>query len=64
MSDTQAKNIKPISEDLLKILVCPVSKTPVTLSEDGTKLLCDCKAPKCPGEYPIIDGIPKMIVEG
>jgi uncharacterized protein len=63
MSDT--KTPPPISEELLKILVCPVSKHKVALSDDGTKLVCTekCGDPKCPREYPIEKGIPKMLVE-
>lgn len=66
MSDTTAQKQPPISEELLKILVCPLSKQKVVLSEDQTKLVCTeaCQDPRCPREYPIENGIPKMLVEG
>lgn len=65
MSDTQTPQPQTISQELLDILVCPLSKTKVILSEDGTKLLCtdECTDPKCPKQYPIENGIPKMLVE-
>ncbi len=65
MSDTQAEAPQPISEELLNILVCPVSKKKVALSDDKTKLVCQerCEDPKCPREYPIENGIPRMLVE-
>jgi uncharacterized protein YbaR (Trm112 family) len=55
----------PVSEELLAILVCPVSKHKVALSEDKTKLICveKCQDSKCPREYRIDDGIPVMLVE-
>lgn len=65
MSETQAETPQPISDELLKILVCPVSKKKVALSDDKTKLVCQerCEDPKCPREYPIENGIPRMLVE-
>jgi uncharacterized protein YbaR (Trm112 family) len=65
MSETQAETPQPISDELLKILVCPVSKKKVALSDDKTKLVCQerCQDPKCPREYPIENGIPRMLVE-
>ena len=43
--------------DLLKILVCPVSKAKLVLSDDKQWLLC-----KASGlAYPIKDGIPVLI---
>ncbi len=46
-----------IDPQLLKILVCPVTKAPLQLSSDKTELLC--KASKL--AYPIKDGIPVML---
>ncbi|HAX44940.1 MAG TPA: hypothetical protein DCY80_20565 [Solibacterales bacterium] len=48
-----------ISQDLLDILVCPVDKTPLVLTEDGTGLRC----PECGRVYPIRDGIPVLLVD-
>ncbi len=58
-------NDKPISDELLAILVCPRSKQKVALSEDKTKLVCQgrCDDPKCPREYRIENGIPVMLLE-
>lgn len=44
---------------LLEILVCPVCRTPVRLTSDGTGLLCDT----CHRRYPIQDDIPIMLVD-
>jgi uncharacterized protein YbaR (Trm112 family) len=65
MSNNQTQTPQPISDELLSILVCPVSKKKVVLSEDKTKLVCEdrCQDPKCPREYPIENGIPRMLVE-
>lgn len=42
---------------LLDILVCPVTKAPLTLSEDGTELIS-----KVGGmAYPVRDGIPVLL---
>jgi len=62
---SQSTDDKPVSEELLKILVCPVSKKKVALSADNTKLVCQerCGDPKCPREYRIEKGIPVMLVE-
>lgn len=48
---------KPISDDLLEILACPVCKTPVRL--EGQKLVCDT----CGRRYRIENGIPIMLVD-
>jgi hypothetical protein len=44
---------------LLEILVCPVCRTPVRLTPDGTGLTCDT----CHRRYPIQDDIPIMLVD-
>ncbi len=44
---------------LLSILVCPVSKAPLTYDEENQELLC-----KASGlAYPVRDGIPVMLEE-
>jgi uncharacterized protein len=48
---------KPISDELLEILACPVCKTAVRLEE--SKLVCD----NCGRRYRIEDGIPIMLVD-
>ncbi len=58
---TQAADEKPISAELLAILICPKCKAKVELSEDNTKLIC--QNPEQPHEYRIENGIPVMLVE-
>jgi uncharacterized protein YbaR (Trm112 family) len=48
-----------ISEDLLKILVCPEDKGPLELTDDGKFLL----NPRNGYRYPIRNGIPVMLIE-
>ena len=48
-----------VSQDLLDILVCPVCKEPVALTEDNSGLKC----PACRRVYPIRDDIPVMLVD-
>jgi uncharacterized protein YbaR (Trm112 family) len=48
-----------ISQDLLEILVCPVCKESVALTEDGRGLKCQA----CRRVYPIRDDIPVMLVD-
>lgn len=46
-----------MNKALLEILVCPVTKAPLTLSEDGTELIS-----KVGGmAYPVRDGIPVLL---
>jgi uncharacterized protein YbaR (Trm112 family) len=47
----------PISQELLDMLVCPVCKTPVKLTDDEQGLRC----PACRIVYPIRDGFPVML---
>ncbi len=47
------------SAELLAMLVCPVCKTPVKLTDDKQGLRCST----CRVVYPIRDGIPVMIKE-
>ena len=48
-----------ISKDLLDILVCPVCKTPVELSQEENGLRCG----PCHLVYPVRDDIPVMLVD-
>ncbi len=49
----------PISEKLLEIMACPLSKAPVV--QDGDSIVStDLKTRK---RYPIKDGIPVMLIE-
>ena len=48
-----------ISEELLKILVCPEDKGPLTSVDDGKFLL----NPRNGYKYPIRNGIPVMLIE-
>ena len=47
-----------VNPELLKILVCPLCKVPVQLTEDGQGLKCN----QCRRVYPIRDDIPVMLV--
>jgi uncharacterized protein len=47
-----------ISEELLEILACPKCHTKVELKAPG-QLRC----PQCKVLYPIVDGIPVMLIE-
>jgi uncharacterized protein YbaR (Trm112 family) len=48
-----------VSQELLDILVCPVCKESVQLTEDRNGLKC----PACKRVYPIRDDIPVMLVD-
>ncbi|MFZ1918175.1 MAG: Trm112 family protein [Terriglobales bacterium] len=48
-----------IPQDLLEMLVCPVCKEPVLLTQNGTGLKCG----KCLRVYPIQDDIPIMLID-
>jgi uncharacterized protein YbaR (Trm112 family) len=48
-----------VSKELLDILVCPLDKTPVKLTADGSRLKCSA----CRRVYPIRDDIPVMLVD-
>lgn len=48
-----------LSPDLLKILVCPLDRGPLTLSADGKWLI----NPRNGYRYPIRDGIPVMLID-
>ena len=49
----------PINMELLEILACPVCKTKVLLTGDGTGLKCV----SCFRVYPIRDDIPVMLID-
>ena len=46
-----------IDDELLRILACPVDKSPVQLR--GDRIVCT----RCGRRYPIRDGIPIMLAE-
>lgn len=46
-----------LSEDLLKLLVCPMGKAPLT--RDGDSLICT----RCGTRFSINDDIPNMLIE-
>lgn len=48
-----------ISEELLEILACPKCHTKVEYREPDNQLYC----PNCKVLYPIVDGIPVMLIE-
>ena len=45
-----------IAQELLELLACPACKGPLTATE--TKLTC----PACKRDYPIVDGIPDLVI--
>jgi uncharacterized protein YbaR (Trm112 family) len=47
-----------VSPELLKMLVCPLCKAPVTVTESGQGLKCS----QCRRVYPIRNDIPVMMV--
>jgi len=49
----------PVDPRLLEILACPMCRTEVTPTADGTGLVCR----SCRRRYPIVDDIPIMLVE-
>jgi uncharacterized protein len=48
-----------VAQELLDILVCPLDKTPVKLTDDHNGLKC----PTCRRVYPIREDIPVMLVD-
>ncbi len=51
--------VTSISSELLEVLACPKCKQKVELTEDGSALLCQADRLR----YPIVDGIPVMLIE-
>ena len=50
--------VMAVNPELLKILVCPLCKAPVSLTESGQGLKCS----QCRRVYPIRDDIPVMLI--
>ena len=50
-------NVQIIDSELLALLVCPVDHAELNLTE--SMLVCT----KCGRSYPIVDGIPNMVVD-
>ncbi len=48
-----------VPKELLEMLVCPICKTPVTLTPDNLGLKCGT----CRRVYPVREDIPVMLVE-
>ena len=48
-----------VNPELLKILVCPVCKAAVNVTENGQGLKCS----QCRRVYPIRDDIPVMLID-
>ena len=53
------ENCMGIPKELLEILVCPICKTPVTLTAGNSGLKCGT----CRRVYPVRDDIPVMLPE-
>lgn len=49
----------PLDERLLEILACPKCKGDITVSQDGSGLICE----NCRLVYPIKDDIPIMLID-
>ena len=56
---TTRKDSMAVSKELLDILVCPMCKTPVKLTNDQQGLKCG----SCKRVYPIRSDIPVMLVD-
>jgi hypothetical protein len=48
-----------VNPKLLEILACPLCKTEVRPTADGDALVCT----SCRRRYPVVDGIPVLLVE-
>lgn len=51
------KGVDILDKDLLSILVCPVSKAPLSYDQDNQELVCQASGLA----YPIREGIPVML---
>lgn len=49
----------PLSAGLLEILVCPITREPLRLDENGATLISDAAGLA----YPIRDGVPVLVIE-
>jgi len=59
MSLPASENTTPVDPRLLEILVCPVTKGPLTYDRENNELI----SPKAGLAYPIRDGIPIMLAD-
>jgi len=48
-----------IDPELLEMLACPLCKTDVRVTDDGTALVCGT----CRRRYPIVGDVPIMLIE-
>lgn len=48
-----------MTDELLAVLVCPVTRTPLTWDEDREELVSEAAGVA----YPVRDGIPVMLIE-
>ena len=48
-----------VDPKLLEILACPLCKTELRQTADGTGLVCT----SCHRRYPVVDGIPVLLAE-
>ncbi len=51
--------MEPISDELVAVLACPQCGGPVVSEQSRVK----CTTPSCGLAYPVIDGIPVMLIE-
>ena len=49
-----------LDETLARVLVCTVDKADLTEDVEAQLLICT----ECGRRYPVVDGIPNMVVEG
>ena len=59
MSLPPHENTTPVDPRLLEILVCPLTKGPLTYDRENNELI----SPKAGLAYPIRDGIPIMLAD-
>jgi uncharacterized protein YbaR (Trm112 family) len=59
MSLPSPENTTPVDPRLLEILVCPLTKGPLTYDRENNELI----SPKAGLAYPIRDGIPIMLAD-
>ena len=57
MTDDEQPTERVIDPNLLQILVCPLDKQPVRVQDQA--LVCTV----CGRVYPVLDGIPNMLVD-
>ena len=61
MLDEPNTATQPLDPEFLAMLRCPAcaDRPPVRLAPEGGRLLCD----RCGRAYPILDGIPSLLVD-